>query len=142
MDREMQERVTAAKLLQGHIADLLPNVLKTIEQLKDADNRAKLEKQIGPWLAKEVAEEIGQMIDCKELLEGLLLFSLIFLFWYGECFYSPLAEIVREVLCERAKRYNTEMGSGDFVGAEAEEEEADEELLWYSNSNNGDVGGL
>lgn len=76
----MQERVTAAKLLQGHIADLLPNVLKTIEQLKDADNRAKLEKQIGPWLAKEVAEEIGQMIDCKELLEGFLLIILTFCF--------------------------------------------------------------
>lgn len=41
---------------------------------------------MGPWLAKEVALEVGQMIDSRELLE----------------------EIVREILKERAKTYQNE----------------------------------
>jgi radial spoke head protein 3 len=64
----MQERITAAKLLQGHIAELLPNVLESIESLRDADNKEDLQKKLTPWLAEEVATEIGQMIDSRELL--------------------------------------------------------------------------
>lgn len=79
----MTERVTAAKLLQGHIADLLPGVLNSIEPYLEADNREQLESQLGPWLANEVAEEVGQMVDSRELLE----------------------EIVREILHDRAVRY-------------------------------------
>lgn len=71
----MEERVTAAKLLQGHIADLLPGVLEDIEPLKDAADREQLEEQLRPWLAQEVAEEIGQMIDSRDLLEGSELFT-------------------------------------------------------------------
>lgn len=62
---------TAAQLLQDHIADLLPAVLEELEPLKDVDNRSELEEQLRPWLAQEVAEEIGQMIDSRDLLEGI-----------------------------------------------------------------------
>lgn len=79
----MMERITAAKLLQGHIADLLPAVLNTLEPYLEAENRDELEKTLGPWLAQEVAEEVGNMIDSQELLE----------------------EIVREILEDRAARY-------------------------------------
>lgn len=61
---------TAAQLLQDHIADLLPAVLEELEPLKDVENRNELEEQLRPWLAQEVAEEIGQMIDSRDLLEG------------------------------------------------------------------------
>lgn len=64
----MQERITAAKLLQGHIAELLPNVLESIESLRDAENKEDLQRKLTPWLAEEVATEIGQMIDSRELL--------------------------------------------------------------------------
>lgn len=79
----MMERITAAKLLQGHIADLLPAVLNSMEPYLEAENREELEKTLGPWLAQEVAEEVGNMIDSQELLE----------------------EIVREILEDRAARY-------------------------------------
>lgn len=72
LDREMQERITASKLLQGRIDDLLPDVLDAVENIKDDKDREEFERQITPWLAKEVAQEIGQMIDSKELLEGNL----------------------------------------------------------------------
>lgn len=104
----MTERVTAAKLLQGHIADLLPGVLNSIEPYLEADNREQLESQLGPWLANEVAEEVGQMVDSRELLE----------------------EIVREILHDRAARYmkmaespEQELSSTDLL-----EEETDLEL--------------
>lgn len=72
LDREMQERITASKLLQGRIDDLLPDVLNTVENIKDEKDREEFERQITPWLAKEVAHEIGQMIDSKELLEDII----------------------------------------------------------------------
>ncbi|XP_062544484.1 radial spoke head protein 3 homolog B isoform X2 [Armigeres subalbatus] len=72
LDKEMQERITASKLLQGRIDDLLPDVLDAVENIKDDKDREEFERQITPWLAKEVALEIGQMIDSKELLEDII----------------------------------------------------------------------
>lgn len=112
----MQERVTAAKLLQAHVADLLPGVLHSIEPYMDVENREILEHELGPWLANEVAEEVGQMIDSRELLE----------------------ELVRQILEERAVKYmqmaNRESllsidpveGEEENGGEEEEEEEMDE----------------
>ncbi|XP_055707521.1 radial spoke head protein 3 homolog B isoform X2 [Phlebotomus papatasi] len=76
-------RVSAAKLLQEHIADLLPAILSSIQSVTEAENREELERQLRPWLAREVAEEIGHMIDSRELL----------------------GEIVKEILHERAELY-------------------------------------
>jgi radial spoke head protein 3 len=92
LDREMQERITAAKLLQGHIADLLPGVLKSMDQVKNAENQEELEKKLAPWLAQEVAKEIGQIIDSRDLLEGSILLnkytrSMVNLEIY--CFFLP-----------------------------------------------------
>uniref|UniRef100_A0A336LMR2 CSON012980 protein n=1 Tax=Culicoides sonorensis TaxID=179676 RepID=A0A336LMR2_CULSO len=83
LDSEMQQRVTAAKLIQGYISDLLPGVLEDIEPLRETADRQLLEEQLKPWLAQEVAEEIGQMIDSRDLLE----------------------EIVKQVLKHRAELY-------------------------------------
>jgi hypothetical protein len=99
---EIDERITAAKLLQGHIADLLPSVLESIESVRDAENKEELQQKLTPWLAEEVASEIGQMVDSRELL----------------------LEIVKEVLQHRAEIYAraaTEEG-----GDEEEEEEIDD----------------
>ncbi|CRK96346.1 CLUMA_CG009764, isoform B [Clunio marinus] len=82
-EQQRQDRVTAAKLLQGHIADLLPSVLDSIDSVREAENKDDLQQKLTPWLAEEVASEIGQMIDSRELL----------------------LEIVKEVLHHRAELY-------------------------------------
>lgn len=107
LDREMNERVTAAKLLQAHIADLLPGVLNSIEPYLEVENRELLERELGPWLANEVAEEVGQMIDSRDLLE----------------------ELVRQILEERASRYSdmATRESALSVDMAMPEEEADNE---------------
>lgn len=64
----LKDLITAAKLLQGRIAELLPSVLESIQTLQDAENADELQKKLTPWLAEEVATEIGQMIDSRELL--------------------------------------------------------------------------
>lgn len=114
LDRDIQERTTAAKLLQGHIAELLPGVLKNIEQLTEASNRDDLERELGPWLAQEVAEEVGQMIDSRDLLE----------------------EIVREILRQRAEVYLTmlENDSADQSEMDDNGEEGGEEDLGEDES--------
>lgn len=116
LDRELQERVTAAKLLQSHVADLLPGVLHSIEPYMDVENREILEHELGPWLANEVAEEVGQMIDSRELLE----------------------ELVRQILEERAAKYmqmanresvlSVDPVLGEEEHRDGEEEQGDEEI--------------
>lgn len=93
----MQEHVTAAKLLQGYIANILPEVISHIEPLAEAADRTNLEKELFPWLAKEVAEEVGHIIDSREIL----------------------IEIIKEILVERASKYLD-------IPEEPEEEEEEE----------------
>uniref|UniRef100_A0A182JSY8 Radial spoke head protein 3 n=1 Tax=Anopheles christyi TaxID=43041 RepID=A0A182JSY8_9DIPT len=72
LDREMQERITAAKLLQGRLDEIVPEVLAAVDKIETEKDRAEFERQITPWLAKEVAHEIGQWIDANALLEDII----------------------------------------------------------------------
>lgn len=51
--------------------------------MRNAENKEDLQQKLTPWLAEEVASEIGQMVDSEELL----------------------LEIVKEVLLHRAELY-------------------------------------
>jgi radial spoke head protein 3 len=57
--------------------------LESIESVREAENKEELQKKLTPWLAEEVATEIGQMVDSRDLL----------------------LEIVKEVLQHRAELY-------------------------------------
>lgn len=72
LDEEMQRGVTAAKLLQGHIASILPEVLDSLEPATDAAKKEELMKTICPWLSAEVAEEVGQIVDSREILTVII----------------------------------------------------------------------
>ncbi|XP_001653148.2 radial spoke head protein 3 homolog A isoform X2 [Aedes aegypti] len=138
LDREMQERITASKLLQGRIDDLLPDVLEAVENIKDDKDREEFERQITPWLAKEVAQEIGQMIDSKELLDDIIREVLIQKKW--NLFGTPTPEIhddipEDEVDFEEDQQQGNESEAdlGDEVSHEMDgeeiAEEADNELI-------------
>ncbi|EDV90467.1 GH17973 [Drosophila grimshawi] len=73
LDVEMQKSVTAAKLLQGHIASLLPEVLESIEPASDAVKKEQLMKEVCPWLSAEVAQEVGHIVDSREILTAIIL---------------------------------------------------------------------
>ncbi|XP_054733069.1 uncharacterized protein LOC129240987 [Anastrepha obliqua] len=72
LDEEMQKSVTAAKLLQGHIAGLLPEVLDNLEPATDAAKKEHLMKTVAPWLTVEVAEEVGHIVDSREILTVII----------------------------------------------------------------------
>lgn len=72
LDVEMQKSVTAAKLLQGHIASLVPEVLENIEPASDAVKKELLMKEICPWLSAEVANEVGHIVDSREILTAII----------------------------------------------------------------------
>lgn len=78
-----EKRTSAANILQGYVADLLPGILNSIKSIREADNNAELKKQLAPWLAQEISQEVGQIIDSRELLK----------------------ELVKEILQERAELY-------------------------------------
>uniref|UniRef100_A0A1B0FQV3 Uncharacterized protein n=1 Tax=Glossina morsitans morsitans TaxID=37546 RepID=A0A1B0FQV3_GLOMM len=83
VDDEIQKEVIAAKILQGHIASILPEILDNLEPATDATKRQKLIDSLCPWLATGVSEEVGQIVDCREVLKNL----------------------VKEIVKERAKIY-------------------------------------
>ena len=72
LDEEMQKGVTAAKLLQGHIASILPEVLDNLEPATDAAKKEELMKSVCPWLSAEVAEEVGQIVDSRDILTVII----------------------------------------------------------------------
>ncbi|XP_043267967.1 radial spoke head protein 3 homolog B isoform X2 [Venturia canescens] len=83
--KETEERVAAAVLLTGYIAELLPAVLEGLKMsgfLLD-EIKADVEEGFMPWLMKEVKKEMGSVIESRELL----------------------AEIIREILENRAQTY-------------------------------------
>ncbi|XP_018349345.1 PREDICTED: radial spoke head protein 3 homolog B isoform X2 [Trachymyrmex septentrionalis] len=83
--QETEERVAAAVLLTGYIAELLPAVLESLKMsgyLLD-EIKADVEEGFMPWLMKEVKKEMGNMIESRELL----------------------MEIIKEILENRAQTY-------------------------------------
>lgn len=72
LDQEMRERITAAKLIQSYVTDLLPGILDTMELQVEGKKLADLEDQLKPWLAQEVANEVGQMVDSRDILERMV----------------------------------------------------------------------
>ncbi|CAK9817385.1 Radial spoke head protein 3 homolog [Anthophora plagiata] len=85
VQKEAEERVAAATLLTGYIAELLPAVLEGLKMsgfLLD-EIKADVEEGFMPWLMKEVKKEMGNMIESRELL----------------------MEIIREILESRAETY-------------------------------------
>lgn len=89
-----EKRTSAANILQGYVADLLPSILNSIKSIREAENNAELKKQLAPWLAQEISQEVGQIIDSRELLK----------------------ELVKEILLERAELYVA--GDDNRVGAD------------------------
>ncbi|XP_043259798.1 radial spoke head protein 3 homolog B [Colletes gigas] len=84
-EKETEERVAAATILTGYIAELLPAVLEGLKMsgfLLD-EIKADVEEGFVPWLMKEVKKEMGNMIESRELL----------------------MEIIREILENRAETY-------------------------------------
>ncbi|KFB44519.1 AGAP005880-PA-like protein [Anopheles sinensis] len=104
LDREMQERITAAKLLQGRLDDLVPEVVAAVDKIETEKDREEFERQIAPWLAKEVAHEIGQWIDSTELLE----------------------DIIREILLQKKKALLGEDNAEDTAEGQYDEVDPDE----------------
>uniref|UniRef100_A0A1A9Z8V1 Radial spoke head protein 3 homolog n=1 Tax=Glossina pallidipes TaxID=7398 RepID=A0A1A9Z8V1_GLOPL len=72
VDDEIQKEVIAAKILQGHIASILPEILDNLEPATDASKRQKLIDSLCPWLATGVSEEVGQIVGCREVLKNLI----------------------------------------------------------------------
>lgn len=72
LDNDIQEEVTAAKLLQGHIASILPEILDNLEPATDVAKREQLMQTLCPWLSAEVAEEVGHIVDSREILTVII----------------------------------------------------------------------
>nr|XP_022902699.1 radial spoke head protein 3 homolog B [Onthophagus taurus]XP_022902700.1 radial spoke head protein 3 homolog B [Onthophagus taurus] len=85
VQKEMEERIAASVLLQGYMADLLPNVLEGLEEDGFLTDNIKqdLDETFMPWLMKEVSEELHEIVSSRDFL----------------------SDIVREILEARAEIY-------------------------------------
>lgn len=72
LDQHMRERVTAAKMIQGYVANLIPDIMAAMDVHINGHSIAEVEDKLKPWLAQEVANEVGQMIDSRDLLEHIV----------------------------------------------------------------------
>ncbi|XP_066596763.1 radial spoke head protein 3 homolog A [Prorops nasuta] len=106
LQRETEERMAAASLLTGYIAELLPSVIEglqmsglLLDEIKD-----DVEGGFMPWLMQEVKKEMGSISENKKLL----------------------TEIMREILENRAETYRR-LGEEYDASRELNEQDLDEE---------------
>ncbi|KAF5269178.1 hypothetical protein FQR65_LT02478 [Abscondita terminalis] len=85
IQKEMEERIAAAVLMQGYMADLLPSVLEGLEEEGFLTDNIKkdVDESFMPWLMKEVTNELQEMVSSRDVL----------------------LDIVREILENRAELY-------------------------------------
>ncbi|XP_031620238.1 radial spoke head protein 3 homolog B isoform X1 [Contarinia nasturtii] len=72
IDEQTTDDINAAKLLHNYVSKLLPDVLSTVDAEINKNIILDDDKHFKPWLAKEIASEVGQMIDSRESLEKLV----------------------------------------------------------------------
>ncbi|KAL1513415.1 hypothetical protein ABEB36_002834 [Hypothenemus hampei] len=85
IQKEMEERIAAAVLMQGYMADLLPSVIEGLESegFMMENIKEDIDESFMPWLIKEVTLELQDMV----------------------CSRDVLSDIVREILENRAEIY-------------------------------------
>lgn len=66
------DEINAAKLLHNYVTTLLPDVLSNVDTNITNKHLINSDENFKPWLAKEIASEVGQMIDSRDSLEKLV----------------------------------------------------------------------
>ncbi|KAF6205349.1 hypothetical protein GE061_019520 [Apolygus lucorum] len=72
--RSTEDRIAAAVLTTGYIADLLPSVIKDLNTagfLYD-ETKQEVDEKFMPWLMKEVKTEMQKMVENRELISDIL----------------------------------------------------------------------
>lgn len=72
LNSDTNEKITAAKLIENYVDDLLPDIIKSIQTQLQEKNFNDNDEKLRPWLAKEVAKEVGSIIDSREILEEIV----------------------------------------------------------------------
>ncbi|XP_017785256.1 PREDICTED: radial spoke head protein 3 homolog isoform X2 [Nicrophorus vespilloides] len=99
VQKDLEERIAGAVLMQGYMADLLPSVLEGLEDEGFLTDNIKqnVDESFIPWLMKEVTSELQEMVSSRDVL----------------------TDIVREILENRAEIYralNAEKDTSDEEG--------------------------
>lgn len=71
MDNDTDD-INAAKLLHSYVSTRLPDVLSDVGTEINNKHIIEIDDNFRPWLANEIACEVGQMIDSRESFEKLI----------------------------------------------------------------------
>lgn len=66
------DEINAAKLLHSYVSTKLPDVLDTVDAEINDQHISSMGDKIQPWLANEISNEIGQLIDSPDSLGNLV----------------------------------------------------------------------
>lgn len=72
LNSQTTDKINAAKLLQNYVSTLLPDVLVSLNDDISQRNIEDIDEKFTPWLANEIASDVGQLIDSRESLENLI----------------------------------------------------------------------
>ncbi|XP_057326636.1 radial spoke head protein 3 homolog isoform X2 [Microplitis mediator] len=95
IQEETEERVAAAVLLTGYVAELLPTVLDRLKMSGYLLDEIKEDTEEGfmPWIVNEVKKEMNTMVDSRKLLEDII---------------KEILENRAEIYRKKAEGYDTE----------------------------------
>lgn len=72
LNSHMTDDINAAKLLHSYVSTLLPDVLNSVDADITDKTILQIDDNFQPWLANEIATQVGQMIDSRDSLEKLV----------------------------------------------------------------------
>lgn len=71
-DSPTNDELTAAKLLHSYVSTKLPDVMDTVDAEINNKHISSIGDNFQPWLAHEIANEVGQLIDSRDSLGNLV----------------------------------------------------------------------
>ncbi|CAG5108380.1 Similar to RSPH3: Radial spoke head protein 3 homolog (Homo sapiens) [Cotesia congregata] len=124
IQEETEERVAAAVLLTGYVAELLPSVLDRLKisgyLLQEIKEETEEREGFMPLLVSEVKKEVGTMVDSTELLEDII---------------KEILKNKAEVYQKQAEDYEEESIRSPVTPKNSENEEINEEEESNNDSN-------
>lgn len=72
LDEGKQKDIVTAKIVQGSVTSILPQILDNLEPASDTMKIESLIRSLCPWLSANIAKEISQTISARDMIVAMI----------------------------------------------------------------------
>lgn len=72
LDEQRQKDMVTAKIMQGAVTSILPQILDSLEPASDTMKIESLIRALCPWLSANIANEVSQTISARDMITAVI----------------------------------------------------------------------